>query len=129
VNDSCGIGDGSKIDNIDDGLHRWHVEDAGGALGCCSTAFFVEADVAGGVAVERWPTWRAMSSSGTPSSLMAVTTVRRPTCVPSFGGFGRTAKPHERNGRDSNPRGLRPVAFKATAIVHSATVPPSRLPA
>ena len=29
----------------------------------------------------------------------------------------------ERNGRDSNPRAFRPPAFKAGAIVHSATVP------
>ena len=33
-----------------------------------------------------------------------------------------------RNGRDSNPRGLRPAAFKAAAFVHSATVPVTRLP-
>jgi hypothetical protein len=33
-----------------------------------------------------------------------------------------------RNGRDSNPRAFRPAAFKATAIVRSATVPPLRLP-
>ncbi len=35
---------------------------------------------------------------------------------------------HQRNGRDSNPRGLRPAAFKAAAFVHSATVPVPRLP-
>ena len=33
-----------------------------------------------------------------------------------------------RNGRDSNPRAFRPAAFKATAIVRSATVPLNRLP-
>ena len=34
-----------------------------------------------------------------------------------------------RNGRDSNPRALQPPAFKAGAIVRSATVPPVRLTA
>ncbi len=33
-----------------------------------------------------------------------------------------------RNGRDSNPRGLHPHAFKARAFVHSATVPWNTLP-
>ena len=36
---------------------------------------------------------------------------------------GERESPHERNGRDSNPRAFRPPAFKAGAIVRSATVP------
>ncbi len=34
---------------------------------------------------------------------------------------------HQRNGRDSNPRALRPSAFKADAFVRSATVPADTL--
>ena len=31
-----------------------------------------------------------------------------------------------RSGRDSNPRALQPLAFKASAFVHSATAPDAR---
>ena len=42
---------------------------------------------------------------------------------------GERESPHERNGRDSNPRAFRPPAFKAGAIVRSATVPGPRVAA
>ena len=133
---AVGVAPGGEVALV--GLVEVHAAGAVGAL-----AAHRRGAVRSGRALRHRAPWHGLQRSSRESNPRATaratlheqprTPANRLGRTPWSEGFRRTSsgppRTHQRNGRDSNPRALRPPAFKAGAIVRSATVPPVRLTA